>query len=315
MSGSKGPLSGGLTPIADQRFLGNFTGAPATPAATEIVQGANITLTPGAGTLTIAASGTSLSSITTGFIFANFSGGAAAPQGVQLLAGTGITFSGTTTSLTITASGSVTAPTIVQQATDRSTTTGDTTLSPTFGGNTTIGNYLIFIVTGYSHTSGGGTVTVTTPAIQGFFFRERALVTNQGVAVFVWKVLAAATAYTVTVASPNGGESVLVLEINNLNRIEANAFVPVLSGATASLTLTIQQGALNVLTIENDNDTGAIVAQTSGLTTLYSGHGTVNHAGYFFSVNDSLQGGTANVQFTSNPTGGSSLMSVITLTA
>ena len=116
MSGSR-PIGGGgsLTPIADQRFLANFSGAPATPTAVEIIQGSNVTLTPGAGTLTIAASGTSLSSITSGFIFANFSGGAAAPQGVELVAGSGITFSGTTTSLTITASGAT--PGVVKLAT------------------------------------------------------------------------------------------------------------------------------------------------------------------------------------------------------
>lgn len=54
MSGSRG-IGGGLPQIADQRFLANFTGAPALPAATQLIAGANIVLTPGVSDLTIAA--------------------------------------------------------------------------------------------------------------------------------------------------------------------------------------------------------------------------------------------------------------------
>lgn len=48
---------GGITAIANQRFLGNFSGGSASPTAIQIIAGTNITLTPGSGTLTIAASG------------------------------------------------------------------------------------------------------------------------------------------------------------------------------------------------------------------------------------------------------------------
>ena len=214
-------------------------------------------------------------------------------------------------------SGSVgAAPTIVQTATDRSTTTGDTTLSPTFGANTTVGNYLVFLVTGFSNLAGSGAISVSTPAITSFFFRDRGSTTaNQGVWVFVWKVASAATAYTVTVGSPNGGESVLVLELDNLNKVEARAYQPTISGATIQTSLTIQKGALNILISENDNDTGAIVSQTSGLTTLYSGHGTVNHAGYFFNIGDTLQGANITITYTSNPTAGNSVLGQIILAA
>lgn len=59
MSGSKGPLSGGsgLTPIADQRFLGNYSGASATPTAIQLVAGSGITFSGTTTSLTITASG------------------------------------------------------------------------------------------------------------------------------------------------------------------------------------------------------------------------------------------------------------------
>jgi hypothetical protein len=157
------------------------------------------------------------------------------------------------------------------------------------------------MVSGFSNLAGSGAVSVA--GVDQFFFRDRGgTVANQGFWVFVDQVESATTSYTVTLT--NAPSSVVAYEVNNLNKIDARVYAPNIATATVSTTLTIQKGALNVFVIESDNDTGAIVAQTTGLTTVFSGHGATNHAAYFFTASDTLQGKDVSIQFTNNPSGG-----------
>lgn len=208
----------------------------------------------------------------------------------------------------------ISAPTVVQQATDRSTSNGDTTLAPTFGANTTAGNYLVFIVTGHIDAEIQRGLASLAVANSAFGDRET-VVTNQGIQILVHKVATPATTYNVTINNPNGGMTVLALELDSLSKVEYLALAPQISTSHVLAHLLCNPDAMNILAIENDNDTGAIVAQTSGLSTLYSGHGTVNHAAYFFDIADSLCGENIDIQFTTNPTAASSVGMIVSLQA
>lgn len=193
----------------------------------------------------------------------------------------------------------VTAPTVVQTATDRSTAGNDTTLSPTFGSNTTVGNYLVFIVAG----AATGTVVISNVGLSAACYVDSNHTSgNQGINVFIHKIAAAAAAYSVTIASPNGGESVVAIELDGLSDFEFNWFRPYVTGATLNAPLFYPTGALTYYVLEADNDMGALVSATSGLTHVYTGTGATNHGSHFFTVDDTLDGVATVVTTTTNPT-------------
>lgn len=236
----------------------------------------------------------------TGSVGATGTAGATGPTGSTGTGATGPT--GPIGSTGPTGTGGTPLPTVVQTAVGIMATNSSTSFSVTFGSNTTVGNCVLFVVAGFGSSTTG---VITPPSGSATILKDGGdTMANEQISYYVLPVTAAASTYSFTVTSPNGGESVLAIEVSGFGDASAHNSIPTISGNAAQFALWAPYNRLYFLCLQIDSAPSTVSALSPGLTqTSYAYQSTTSHSAWYGTFQSSSRGTQQSITFGSAPSG------------